>query len=150
MTDGSDATEALGPPVVVLFLPGRVINPLNTREAHWGARATWAKRWRESTSEALLSWWHAHGRAEQLALRGAVREPLTIRFTLQVSRLFDPDALAAAAKPVLDELVLCFGTTDAATASHTVSYFQRRQPEARLRGIQVEIWPSAATERGPP
>jgi hypothetical protein len=131
---------ALGPPLCELFIGGRLINPLNVRDSHWGARAAWAKRWRESTTEALLSWWHAHGRAEQLALRGAVRHPLTIRFTLQVSRLFDPDALAAAAKPVLDELVLCFGTTDAAAAGHTVSYFQRRQPDARLRGIHVAIW----------
>jgi hypothetical protein len=137
-------------PALALFVPGAVANPLNRHWRHWGPRARWARSWREATDQAFLHWWHTHGRAEQLAARALMGQPLAIGFTVHLGRWLDPhDALPAACKPTLDALCAALGVDDNAKAGHQVSYAQITERDPLRHGIAVEIRAARPAEAAP-
>jgi hypothetical protein len=137
-------------PALALFIPGAVANPLNRRWPHWGSRARWARGWREATDQAWLHWWYTHPRAEQVAVRALMGQPLRMVFTVHLGRFLDPhDALPAACKPTLDALCAALGVDDGPGAGHQVTYAQLTERDPLQHGIAVEIRPAPPAEAAP-
>jgi hypothetical protein len=138
-------------PALALFVPGAVANPLNRRWPHWGSRARWTRGWRDATDQALLHWWYTHPRAEQLAARALMGQPLRMGFTVHLGRFLDPhDALPAACKPTLDALCAALGVDDGPGAGHQVTYAQLTERDPLRHGIAVEVRPASPAEAAAP
>lgn len=124
-------------PVIILFIPGNLSNPLNGSHRHWSARAKWAKTWREKT--VLLSQPQADTFYRHHTMLSS-RSPKLILFTAHVWNLMAEDGLRAALKPVVAGLRDANVIHDGGPKSgHRFEYHQivlRKD-----RGVEIEVYP---------
>jgi hypothetical protein len=121
---------------------GRVQSPLNARWHHH-ERARWAAQWREATIEAVFLWWYRAGRAQQLAVKALLDQPLAVSLEVRRhGRPLDGDNLQSAVAPARNAIAEVFGTAgdDSETLGHSWHVTETRgQPP----GIAVTIAPAA-------
>lgn len=117
---------------LVVWIPGRLTNPLNGPHRHWSVQARERKGWRERTflhctDVMMRERWHIPPRTPKL-------------ITLRVStwNTFDEDGLAAALKPVIDGLRDAgIVHDDSPRACHAI--IRRQQINRRRRGVEVVV-----------
>jgi hypothetical protein len=120
---------------------GRVQNPLNARWHHH-ERARWAAQWREATIEAVFLWWYRAGRAQQLAVKALLDQPLQVGLEVRRhGRPLDGDNLQSAVAPIRNAIAEVFGTDDAEAGGHT---WQVSESRGQPPGIAVTVRPAEA------
>jgi hypothetical protein len=126
---------------------GRVRSPLNAGWS-WPERALWARQWRQAVIDAVDLWWYRASRAEQLAARALLGQPLAVRLDVRRrGRPLDQDNLVAACKSTRDALARdVFGTDDAEACGHT---WQVTEIRGQPPGIAVTIRPATPAEAAP-
>lgn len=124
------ATTTEARPLLDVFVPGRVRNPLNGSHGHWRTRAAWAKGWRHNT------WLRITQAPLGATPRWVATEPKRVTITLHVWRWFDSDAMGPCAKPCRDALVDAgVVDSDGPKAPHEWIYGQRvdrQRPGVRI------------------
>jgi hypothetical protein len=124
---------------------GRVQSPLNARWHHH-ERARWAAQWREATIEAVFLWWYRAGRAQQLAVKALLDQPLAVHLEVRRhGRPLDGDNLQSAVAPARNAIAEVFGTAgdDSETLGHT---WQVTETRGQPPGIAVTIRPAKALD----
>ena len=107
---------------LTLFVPGRLINPLNGSWGHWSKHARLAQAWRDRTS---LACYQALRTRRLPAWLYPPSAPKVITFLVQTGAPWDDDALPAAVKPIRDELVsLGIIHADSKASGHRFDYDQ--------------------------
>lgn len=119
-------------PILDVFIPGRLRNPLNGSWGGWRKHARLARDWRERTAQHLL----VAGIGRTYATH-PLTEPKHITFTAYVGAPWDDDNLPGAIKPVRDALVGLLIHSDAKDSGHVFLYRQQTRREARGVGISV-------------
>jgi hypothetical protein len=122
---------------LVVFVPGRLGNPLNGPHGHWSKHARWAKQWRERTH---LAWLEKYQRRGDLV----PTVPKLIRFRAHTWNAVDDDALSAMCKPVRDALRdIGLIHDDSPGSGHVFVYGQ--VIERSHRGVQITVEPLEST-----
>lgn len=118
---------------VKMFVPGKLVNPLNGSHGHWRVGARYRKGWREKVK---LLWLEM--RLERVGIT-APEVPKFIVLTAYVWNLFDShDGLRAALKPCVDGLVDAgIIHSDADRAGHRFVYAQ--EIRRKRRGVQIAV-----------
>jgi hypothetical protein len=125
--------------MLILHVPGPLRNPLNGSHGHWAKHHRWARDWRERTAQRLLIWRLTHREA---ASWFSDPRPKTITLIAHTVRGFDPDALPAICKPIVDGLVDAqLLDRDDVQSPHTIRYQQKIAPQQRGMEIVVEWSP---------
>jgi hypothetical protein len=115
---------------------GRIVSPLNARWP-WGARHRWAAQWRESVANAVWASWYQSNRRTQLEAKALVGEVVKVRLEVRRhGKPLDGDNLAAAVKPVRDEVAKILGIDDAESEGHRWIVTESR---AKPVGVHVSI-----------
>jgi hypothetical protein len=95
---------------LTVFVPTRLVNPTNERAAHWGGRATRAKRQRAAVAMAVWAALRNPSREARMTVWRITAKPETpkhITLTGHVARKLDGDGLQAALKHCRDGLIDC-------------------------------------------
>jgi hypothetical protein len=125
-------------PLLDVFVPGKLRNPLNGSWGDWRKHAKLARDWRERTAQHVFV---ATYRVS--AALGTPRTPKRVTFTACVGRRWDTDNLPAAIKPIRDALVDARVIhADGPDAGHDFVYLQqvvRKFGAPRGVGIVVEL-----------
>jgi hypothetical protein len=122
--------------MLTLHVPGPLRNPLNGSHGHWSKHHRWAKSWRERTAQRLLL--HKLTTPADAAFFRTPTTPKRITLIACTVRRFDPDALPAICKPILDGLVDAqIVDRDDASSTHTIRYEQRIAPQHR--GVEIIV-----------
>jgi hypothetical protein len=119
-------------PLLDVFVPGKLRNPLNGSWGGWRKHARLAKDWRERTSQHLFVALQGRPLAP-----GNLREPKRITFTAYVGAQWDDDNIPGALKPVRDSLTGLLIHSDAPDSGHEFVYRQAVRREQRGVGISV-------------
>jgi hypothetical protein len=120
-------------PLLEVFIPGNLRNPLNGSWGGWPKHAKLAKQWRERTATRFLVQWIVAGRPPRTPTI-----PKVITFTAHVGRHWDDDNLPAAIKPIRDGLVDAGVIhSDAPDSGHTFTYAQC--VDRNDRGVKITI-----------
>jgi hypothetical protein len=127
-----DAASAI--PLLDVFIPGKLVNPLNNSWGSWYKHARISRAWREKTALHLLL---LRNRRAWLPAMHPLAEPKRITFTAYVGAPWDDDAIPAACKPVRDALVGIVIQGDDPSCGHEFVYRQETRPQQRGVGISV-------------
>jgi hypothetical protein len=120
--------------LVELWIPIRLVNPLNERE-HWNVRAKRAARHREMVAMTFLQ---ALGR--RWSVEADPSRPKRVDFLAYLGREMDSDNLQAALKACRDGLIdsrLISG--DAPTDGHMFTYRQVPGTPTANRGVRISV-----------
>lgn len=102
-----------------IFVPGRIVNPLNQRPWNGWRQAKWTEEWKEKVAGALLAVGYRRGQFDP-------RAPKRVRFVAHVVKKFDgTDGLRAALK-VFPDAMKDYGVLhdDRDSAGHAFVYEQ--------------------------
>ena len=127
--------------LLAVFVPGKLVNPLNASAWGWQKRSRAARAWKDRAAAAIYE--AAVGDrscvfdfrfVKQMDGLGAKR----VVFLASVFNRFDGDGLQAALKPVRDALVECGVVSgDAERDGHLWEYYQRI--DRARRGVEVRV-----------
>lgn len=124
-----------------IFIPGRLVNPLNGAWGHWSTQAAYRTGWHRATA-AVLS--HAAGWTRHEA---AVPKRVTLR--CRMWNRMDSDGLQAACKPIRDALVTAGVVSgDAERDGHQWAYEQ--VVDRACRGVRITVEWLTVEELEPP
>lgn len=117
-----------------VWIPGKLVNPLNGSHGHWSTRARWAKTRREQAQTVYLAYICVTGR------RAVPSAPKIVTFTARVWNEFDDDGLRAALKPHRDALKdMRLIQDDRPSAGHEFRYHQQIDRTRRGVAVRVEV-----------
>lgn len=129
--------------LLAVFVPGKLVNPLNASAWGWQKRSRLAKKWKEAVATALFEDDSPLGPR----LRFAGKAPKSVHFLAHTGGRMDGDGLQAALKPVRDALVDCGVLSgDADRDGHTFHYAQRI--DRAHRGVEIRVRLSAGLRGG--
>ena len=114
---------------MLIFVPGKLRNPLNGSWGGWRKHARLAKEWKERTAQHIF--------ADRAHWTIVLQAPKIVTFTAHVGAGWDDDNLPAAIKPIRDALVGTVIHSDAPEAGHTFVY--KQVVDRARRGVQIEI-----------
>jgi len=122
-------TTPLVADTLVVFVPCRLVNPLNGSHGHWSTSAKRVRRHKEATYAVIWSALRNPQGAGRVLWRITAKPetPKRVAFVFHVARRFDPDALPAIAKPFLDALQapgVRLIHSDGPDSGHVVTYAQ--------------------------
>ena len=119
-------------PLLDVFVPGKLRNPLNGSWGGWRKHARLAKDWRERTAQHILI-----ARNFRKLSPVDLAAPKRVTFTAYVGAQWDDDNLPGAVKPARDSLVGLVIHSDAPSSGHEFVYRQETRREQRGVGISV-------------
>lgn len=126
------------PPLLDVFVPGALRNPLNSSWGSWHKHARIARDWREKTTMQLLA---IRNLRTWLPAMHPLTEPKRITFTAYTGAPWDDDAIPGACKPVRDALVGILIHSDAPDSGHEFVY--RQETRRQQRGVGISVTPKA-------
>ena len=125
--------------LLAVFVPGKVVNPLNASAWMWQKRSRLAKQWKERVALALLEDYRALFR---FGNEGS-RRPKRVTFLARTWNTLDTDGLAASIKPLRDALIECGVIhSDAPGSGHEFVYAQTI--DRARRGVEIRVRPVSA------
>lgn len=129
-----------------VFVPGRLVNPLNGAHGHWSVPARYRRTWREKVHVAVWAQGRTVVDRNQVHSKEPWRpasEPKRITLHAHTWGHLDPDGLAAACKPILDGLVDAgLIHSDAPDSGHEIAYSQ--EINRKKRGVHI-TWEARGT-----
>lgn len=127
--------------LLAVFVPGRLVNPLNASAWGWQKRSRTAKAWKERTAAAIFEAEEGNRSVVYslpFAKRMEAAGPKRVAFTARVFNRFDSDGLQASLKPVRDALVDCGVISgDADRDGHRFTYEQ--VIDRQNRGVTIRV-----------
>lgn len=121
-------------PLLDVFVPGKLRNPLNGSWGGWRKHARLAQHWRERTSQHILV-----ARIGRYSAMHPLTEPKRVTFTAFTGARWDDDNLPAAIKPIRDALVGTVIHSDASDSGHEFVY--RQEVRRAQRGVGISVTP---------
>ena len=119
--------------LLAIFVRGKLMNPLNQSAWIWQKRKRYVDGWKDRVAKGL--WLYGRLRFARLPAG-----PKRISFLALTANTMDDDGLAAALKPVRDELVVCGVIAgDAPKDGNVFTYAQRIDRKAR--GVEIRVAP---------
>jgi hypothetical protein len=89
---------------LTVFVPARLVNPLNGSHGHWSGSAKRVKLHRDATAAAVWAALRDPRAGVHWHITAKPSTPKVVTFTLYVGRRFDSDATGAICKPFRDAL----------------------------------------------
>lgn len=121
--------------LLAIFVPGRLLNPLNASAWVWQKRSRYAKQWRERVADAL---WDVAGQRDHMTTGAIVLSPKRVKFLASTHNRMDSDGLQAALKPIRDALIECQVITGDADKDGNVFEYDQKIDRTR-RGVEIRV-----------
>lgn len=130
------ALERVVAPLLEVFVPGVLENPLNGKlaRAHWSAKSKWSNSWKGRTWAVLRT--TSVLAASRDALLG-LTQPKHIHFEAHTGAPWDDDAIPAGCKPARDALIGALIHSDGPTSGHLFTYSQ--VVDRKQRGVKITV-----------
>jgi len=123
--------------LLAVWVPGKLVNPLNAGAWGWQKRSRTAKAWKDRTTLAIFeaNLWR---QSQATFFPGWDHTPKCVLFHASVFHKFDSDGLQAACKPIRDTLIQCGVIhSDAPDSGHEFVYAQ--MIDRARRGVEIRV-----------
>lgn len=140
--------------LIAIFVPGKLLNPLNQSAWIWQKRKRYASGWKDRVATAIfVDQYKGQGIVGVnmgwilFALEMREHGPKRISFLASTHNAMDSDGLQAALKPIRDSLIACGVITGDADKDGNVFEY-RQKIDRKRRGVEIRVQRLTTRGRG--